>query len=132
MSDVAGAIRFYQDVLGAKLERSVPDIGLYQLRAGTSLIDLVDLAGSLGLEGGAAPAMSGGHNVDHVCLRVLPWDEAAILAHLSRHGISDAQVSSRYGAEGFGPSIYIRDPTGNTIELKGPPGQFDEFSQQAQ
>lgn len=119
--DVPGAIRFYEDVLGARLERSVPDIGLYQLRAGTSLIDLVDVAGSLGQQGGAAPAANGGHNVDHVCLRVLPWDEAAILAHLVRHGIADARVSSRYGAEGYGPSIYIHDPAGNMIELKGPP-----------
>ena len=122
VSDVAGAIRFYENVLGARLERTVAEIGLYPLRAGTSLLDLVDVAGSLGQQGGVAPAEAGGHNVDHVCLRVLPWDEAAILAHLANHGITDARVSARDGAEGFGPSIYIRDPAGNTIELKGPPG----------
>ena len=118
--DVAGAIRFYEAVLGAKLEKSVPDIGLYQMRAGTSLIDLVDVAGELGREGGAAPG-EGGHNVDHVCLRVLPWDEGAILAHLARHGITDVEIASRYGAQGQGPSIYIHDPAGNKLELKGPP-----------
>lgn len=121
VSDVGRAIGFYEDVLGAKLERSVAAIGLYQLRAGNSLIDLVDVAGSLGTAGGAAPGQSGGHNVDHVCLRVLPWDEGAILAHLARHGITDVEVASRYGAQGYGPSIYIRDPAGNMIELKGPP-----------
>lgn len=121
VADLSGAIRFYEDVLGARLERSVPEIGLYQLRAGTSLIDLVDMAGPLGMQGGAAPEQNDGHNVDHVCLRVLPWDESAILAHLARHGITDAEVASRYGAQGYGPSIYIRDPAGNTIELKGPP-----------
>ena len=120
VKDVAGTIRFYEDVLGAKLEKSIADIGLYQLRAGTSLIDLVDVAGQLGREGGRAPDEDG-RNVDHVCLRVLPWDEATILAHLARHGISDAHVASRYGAQGQGPSIYIQDPAGNKLELKGPP-----------
>ncbi len=120
VADLSGAIRFYEDVLGAKLERSVPEIGLYELRAGTSLIDLVDVAGSLGNAGGSAPAKAGGHNVDHVCLRVQPWDESAILSHLARQGITDVEVASRYGAEGYGPSIYIRDPAGNMIELKGP------------
>ena len=118
--DVAGAIRFYEDVLGARLERSLPDIGLYQLRAGTSLIDLVDVSGKLGRKGGDAQG-EGGCNVDHVCLRVLPWDEDTILAHLARHGITDVEIASRYGAQGQGPSIYIHDPAGNMLELKGPP-----------
>lgn len=113
-------IRFYRDVLGAVEERRVEEFGLVQLRAGASLIDLVDVAGKLGQQGGAAPG-SGARNVDHVCLQVADWDGAAILAHLATHGIADAQIARRYGAQGFGPSIYLSDPEGNQLELKGPP-----------
>lgn len=120
VQDVPAMIRFYEDVLGAWLQRSVEELGLFQLRAGASLIDLVDVAGVLGKQGGGAPAADR-RNVDHVCFRVLPWNGEAILAHLASHGIEDARISSRYGAEGYGPSIYISDPEGNALELKGPP-----------
>lgn len=118
--DVPAMLAFYEEVLGARLERSVEELGLYQIRAGSALIDLVDVNGSLGRQGGEAPGQ-GGRNVDHVCLQVLPWDGEAILAHLAVHGIEGARISARYGARGFGPSIYVTDPQGNTIELKGPP-----------
>jgi catechol 2,3-dioxygenase-like lactoylglutathione lyase family enzyme len=117
--DLDAALRFYTEVLGATLEKVQPEIGLYQLRAGTSLVDLVPVEGRLGRMGGAGPEPEG-RNVDHVCFRVSPWDEAAILAHLAGHGI-EAQVARRYGAEGDGPSIYLADPDGNGLELKGPP-----------
>lgn len=119
VSDLDSALRFYTEVLGATLEKVQPEIGLYQLRAGTSLIDLVPVEGKLGRTGGAGPGKEG-RNVDHVCFRVVPWDEAEILAHLAGHGI-EAQVARRYGAEGDGPSIYLADPDGNGLELKGPP-----------
>jgi catechol 2,3-dioxygenase-like lactoylglutathione lyase family enzyme len=119
VADLDSALRFYTEVLGATVEKVQAGIGLYQLRAGTSLIDLVPVDGPLGRTGGAAAGREG-RNVDHVCFRVLPWDEAAILAHLSGHGI-EAQVARRYGAEGDGPSIYLSDPDGNGLELKGPP-----------
>ena len=119
VADIDASLRFYTEVLGASLEKVQAEIGLWQLRAGTSLIDLVPLDGPLGRMGGAGPGPEG-RNVDHVCLRVLPWDETAILGHLARHGIS-AEVAQRYGAEGEGPSIYLTDPDGNGLELKGPP-----------
>jgi glyoxylase I family protein len=119
VADLDAAMRFYTGVLGATVERVQADIGLYQLRAGSSLIDLVPVDGPLGRMGGGPPAAEG-RNVDHVCFRVLPWDEAAIVAHLAGHGI-EAQVARRYGAEGEGPSIYLSDPDGNGLELKGPP-----------
>lgn len=119
VSDVDAALRFYTEVLGATLEKVQAGIGLYQLRAGSSLIDLVPVDGQLGRMGGAGPGREG-RNVDHVCFRVLPWDESEILAHLAGHGI-EAQVTRRYGAEGDGPSIYLSDPDGNGLELKGPP-----------
>ncbi len=119
--DGDGLVRFYQQVLGATLERHSADAGLIQLRAGDSLIDIVPVNGRLGRAGGRAPAPDAGHNVDHVCLRVDPFDAAAITAHLKRHGVGPSEVRHVYGAEGLGPSIYLDDPEGNTVELKGPP-----------
>ena len=118
--DVDAMIRFYQDVLGCAVERRADDLGLIQLRAGGSLIDLVDAAGELGGMGGAAPGAEA-HNMDHFCLRIDPFDEPAIRAHLQAHGIEAGDLATRYGAEGSGPSLYIKDPEGNTVELKGPP-----------
>jgi catechol 2,3-dioxygenase-like lactoylglutathione lyase family enzyme len=111
---------FYLGVLGCRMERERPDIGLYQLRAGRSLIDLVTVDGQLGRQGGAAPAAEG-RNLDHLCLRVEPFDLDAIAAHLRAHGLEAGELASRYGAEGEGPSIYVNDPEGNVVELKGPP-----------
>ena len=117
--DMERVARFYIDVLGARWEKRQEAVGLYQLRVGTALIDLVPVDGKLGSMGGAAPGREG-RNVDHVCYRVLPWDGDAILAELRGHGI-EADIVSRYGAEGEGPSVYLADPEGNTLELKGPP-----------
>ena len=119
--DVAAMRRFYCEVLGCTFEREQAQIGLLQLRAGASLIDLVDIEGKLGRKGGAAPGMEA-RNLDHFCLGVEPWDEAAMRAHLEAHGVPVGEIGRRYGAEGEGPSIYIEDPEGNTVELKGPPG----------
>jgi glyoxylase I family protein len=111
---------FYCDVLGCNIERRQDAIGLLQLRAGASLVDLVPVDGQLGRMGGAAPGAEG-RNLDHVCFRVEPFDEAAIRAHLAAAGVASEPAASRYGAEGEGPSIYLTDPEGNTVELKGPP-----------
>lgn len=118
--DVGRMVRFYGDVLGCAVERELAEFGLVQLRAGGALIDLVDVAGQIGRSGGA-PAGREGRNLDHFCLRVEPFDPAALARHLESHGIEAGPVERRYGAEGFGPSIYIQDPEGNTVELKGPP-----------
>jgi len=118
--DVAGMVAFYCDVLGCTVERRQEAIGLIQLRAGASLIDLVDVHGTLGRKGGAAPGVEG-HNMDHLCLRAEPFDVDAIVAHLNAHGVRVAEFGSRYGAQGEGPSQYLYDPEGNLVELKGPP-----------
>ena len=115
--DLHRSLAFYRDVLGCALEREQPSIGLWQLRAGRSMIDLVPVDGELGRAGGAAPA-DVGRNVDHVCVRVEPWDEAAIRAHLSAQGIATEPARLRFGAEGRGPSIYVTDPDGNVVELR--------------
>lgn len=118
--DLDAMIAFYGDVLGCPVERRQDEIGLVQLRAGSAMIDLVPVDGKLGRMGGAAPGAEG-RNLDHLCLRVEPFDEAALRAHLAQHGVDAGPSESRYGAEGEGPSIYLQDPEGNTVELKGPP-----------
>ncbi len=113
-------LQFYCTVLGCQIERSQEEIGLTQLRAGRSLIDMVTVDGKWGHEGGKPPGIEG-RNMDHLCLRVEPFDAEAIGTHLGKYGIKAGEVGSRYGAEGEGPSIYINDPEGNVIELKGAP-----------
>ena len=111
-------LKFYGEVLGCRVERETPpETGLVQLRAGNALIDIVTVDGELGRLGGAAP-QAGGNNLDHFCLQLKPVSEQAIKAHLRRHGVQVGEFAQRYGAQGFGRSLYIRDPEGNTVELK--------------
>ena len=118
--DLDRMLRFYCEVLGCTIERRQDSIGLVQLRAGRSLLDLVPVNGQLGRAGGAPPAKEG-RNLDHFCFRLDAVDESAIRRHLESAGVAAGAVASRYGAEGEGPSIYVADPEGNTVELKGPP-----------
>ncbi len=118
--DVERMLAFYCGALGCTIERRRDDIGLIQLRAGTALVDLVPIGSKLGDMGGAPPGAEG-RNLDHVCFRVDPFDEAAIRAHLAACGIAAGATEQRFGAEGEGPSIYLHDPEGNMVELKGPP-----------
>jgi catechol 2,3-dioxygenase-like lactoylglutathione lyase family enzyme len=116
--DVERAIRFYCGVLGCREERRVPALGLVQLRAGSALIDLVDVAGALGRLGGGPPGESG-RNLDHLALQLRALDESALRAELAAAGIEAGEVAERYGAEGMGPSLYIRDPDGNVRGAQG-------------
>ncbi len=118
--DLNASLKFYCDVLGCTLDKVQEKIGLWQVRAGASLIDLVPLDGALGRVGGAGPDQQG-RNVDHFAIQIVPFDEAAIRAHLATHGVPIGDSGRRYGAEGDGPSIYVIDPDGNSVELKGPP-----------
>jgi|SRR5580700_5400938 glyoxylase I family protein len=120
VSDLEKMLKFYCQGLGCSVERRLHAMGLVQLRAGRSLIDLVSVDGTIGRAGGKAPGAEG-RNLDHLCLRVEPFDAVAISTHLRKHGASPGEVEQRYGAEGAGPSIYVADPEGNTVELKGPP-----------
>lgn len=117
--DIDAMRRFYCDVLGATHVAWRPEFGMSHLKAGRSMIDLVTVDGKLGKAGGAAPGREG-RNMDHLCLRVEPFDQEAIVAHLKRHGVEVGEIRRRYGAEGNGVSIYVTDPEGNTVELKGP------------
>jgi len=117
VADTDRALAFYGGVIGLAVEREQPEIGLTQLRAGASLIDLVAIDGPLGRAGGGSPARSA-PNVDHFALQIAPYDEPALRAHLSRHGVEVVESGSRYGAGGEGPSIHVLDPDGNKLELK--------------
>ncbi len=109
---------FYQGILGCDIERETPaDIGLTQLRAGNALIDLVTIDSRLGRMGGGAVTNTE-NNVDHFCLQLKAISEEEIRAHLESHGIEVGEFGERYGAEGLGQSVYIKDPQGNTVELR--------------
>jgi catechol 2,3-dioxygenase-like lactoylglutathione lyase family enzyme len=120
VADLKASLDFYLGALGCVVEKEQASIGLFQVRAGDSLIDLVPLTGLLGGKGGAGPGAEG-RNLDHFALQVIPFDEAAIRAHLAAHGVAVVESGRRYGAEGDGPSVYVNDPDGNVVELKGPP-----------
>ena len=111
VADMDRAIAFYEQVLGLHVERRLEEIGLVQLRAGASMIDLVP----------RTEDEDEGRNMDHFAVRIETMDVPALSAHLRRHGIDPGEVRRRYGAEGYGSSIYVTDPDGNTVELKGPP-----------
>jgi catechol 2,3-dioxygenase-like lactoylglutathione lyase family enzyme len=118
--DIEAMESFYCRVLGTTVERRRHDLGMLHLRAGTAQIDLIAIDGQLGRMGGAAPGKDG-RNVDHFCLRVEPFDVEAIVAHLKANGVAVGEIRPRFGAGGTGVSIYLTDPEGNTVELKGPP-----------
>ncbi len=120
VKDIDKSIAFYREVIGADVEREMADFGLYQLRIGGALIDLVPVDSPLGQQGGGPP-VSDGKNLDHFAIRIEPFEVEAIKSHLSDHGVEVGDLGIRYGAEGNGPSVYIQDPDGNTVELKGPP-----------
>ncbi len=89
-----------------------------QLRAGSSLIDIVSVDGRLGLIGGAGPGAEG-RNLDHFCLTVAGFDLETVKAHLEAHGVEIGEEGLRYGAGGEGLSLYLKDPEGNGLELRG-------------
>jgi len=109
VTDMDTAITFYRDVLGASIEREIESLGMVQMRTGASLIDLVPQKEIVSVQ-----------NMEHFALTIDPFDEVSISSHLEAHGIKSEPAARRYGAGGFGPSIYINDPDGNMVELKGP------------
>lgn len=108
---------FYTRVLGLTEERRLESLGLIQLRAGASMLDLVPTDSA---------RIESALNVDHFCLGVEAADLAALAAYLKQQGVEVlGEPAQRYGARGFGLSIYIHDPEGNTVELKQMPSGAD-------
>ena len=107
--DLERMLAFYTGMLGLVEERRIEALGLVQLRAGRSMVDLVP----------GTPAGFEGANVDHVCLGIAPLAMDAIVRFLAAQGVETiGEPAIRYGATGHGPSLYLRDPEGNVVELK--------------
>ena len=119
-------LKWYLD-LGCRLVKVNEAAGIFHLHCGGStLIDLIPVSGVCGQMGGEAPQSEGRHNMDHICLKVEPFDEGKIRAHLKEKGIEGGPCLNRFGADGQGPSIYLKDPEGNGVELKGRVWPIDE------
>jgi catechol 2,3-dioxygenase-like lactoylglutathione lyase family enzyme len=116
VGDMDVARRFYCEVVGCSIDRELPQYGMLQLRAGVSMIDLVDISGEEGTW--ARPPVDGGRNMDHVCLATCGFDVEELRKHLAGHGVDIGEEGIRYGATGDGYSVYFNDPFGNQIELK--------------
>ena len=128
--DLEAMKTFYCDVLGCTVEDHDTKLGLFQVRAGDQLIDLVPVDQPMGSQGGPPPGRDG-HNMDHFAIQIEPYDDDAIREYLSTHGVELGETRIRGGAEGEGPAIYIKDPEGNTVELKGPADpSYDVFAGQ--
>jgi glyoxylase I family protein len=106
---------FYSRVLGLKEERRIGQLGLIQLRAGASMVDLIPTV---------EPRVDTGTNVDHFCLGIETDDLGSVISYLRSNSVEIlGEPAMRYGARGMGNSIYVRDPEGNIIELKQTPSQ---------
>ena len=113
--DIDAMRKFYCEVLGAEHVGYRPKFAMSHLRVGDCMLDLVEAE-----KRGLSAPQAGRLNLDHFCFRVEPFDQEAIVAHLKRHNVPLGPIRDRYGAEGNGVSIYLTDPEGNTVELKGP------------
>ena len=120
VADIEASLDWYGRVLGCTVERRIESFGLYQLRAGANLIDLVPVASKAGRPGGGAPGRKK-RNMEHFALRLAAFDESKLRRYFKRRGVEAGETARRYGADGHGPSLYLTDPDGNTVELKGPP-----------
>ena len=120
VADIEASLEWYRRVLGCTVERRIESFGLYQLRAGTNLIDLVPVASKAGKPGGGAPGKKR-RNMEHFALKLAAFDEKKLRRYFKRRGVEAGAIARRYGADGHGPSLYLTDPDGNTVELKGPP-----------
>ncbi|HEX3456501.1 MAG TPA: VOC family protein [Candidatus Baltobacteraceae bacterium] len=116
VGDMDAALAFYQDVLGARLEARFPRYAMAELVAGVSHLDLVDVSRDEGAW--ARPPVAGGRNLDHIALRV-SGEASAVRRHLAEHRVEIVEERLNEDASGAELSLYVRDPSGNTIELMG-------------
>lgn len=108
VADVDRSLAWYIDELGLDGDR------VEEWRAGEVLFPSVRVN-----EGTIIDLLAGersGSNIDHLCLVVEPTDLAE-LADSGRFDVVDGP-GPRYGARGDGTSLYVRDPDGNTVELR--------------
>lgn len=112
IEDMVEAIRFYSVVVGAKLESRMPEYGMASLQIGSATLDLVETTSNAGAW--ARPSVAGGRNVDHVCIAVSATSETSLRGHLAAHSVQIEEEN----VEEDSLSFYVRDPSGNQIEIK--------------
>lgn len=113
-------ISFYCFVLGYKMQRdNLKESGLIELNAGESMIDLFDISNSNLNNDKKLECDKDIKNLDHFCILLDEFDETEIKVHLKSFGVDFGDIEMNYGSSGYGPSLYIFDPDGNKIELKG-------------
>jgi catechol 2,3-dioxygenase-like lactoylglutathione lyase family enzyme len=112
VADVERSLRWYQKELGLQ------GVRIEEWRAGTAFFPSVRVNEGTIIDiipdGGVA--VSGRGNVDHFCLVVAPVDLEAV-RDAGRFEVVDGP-DKRYGARGDGISLYVKDPDGNTVELR--------------
>jgi catechol 2,3-dioxygenase-like lactoylglutathione lyase family enzyme len=113
VQDVDRSLKFFQDILGLKAER------LEEYRKGEAPFPSVRLSATSVIDLVRSKEPRHGQNVDHFCLIVEPTDLEALASGLKGKGVEVVGTTGRrWGAQGWGVSLYIKDPDGNTIELK--------------
>ncbi len=117
VTNIEKSIHFYRDILGCP-EKRISN-GLYQYQAGASMIDLVPIKEALSQNSDYRPTETC-RNVAPFALTLAEFDEEAIVTYLEANDIKVERSGRRFGAQGYGPSVYFKDPDGNFIELKGP------------
>jgi catechol 2,3-dioxygenase-like lactoylglutathione lyase family enzyme len=108
VADVERSLAFYCGELGLAPER------VDEWRRGEVLFPSVRVDAHTIIDLLAAPRT--GENADHVCLVVEPLDLDAV-KESGRFDVVDGPAT-RFGARGDGTSLYVRDPDGNTVELR--------------
>jgi glyoxylase I family protein len=109
VADLNRSIDFYCDILGCKLEWRRDELALAHLRVGNSFVDLVAGKWALGQHDS---------NMDHLCLTVADFDLDRARAELLARGVAVGEAGERFGASGWGASLYLLDPDGNGLELR--------------
>jgi catechol 2,3-dioxygenase-like lactoylglutathione lyase family enzyme len=114
-ADVEKSLDWYTNVLGLEGERVdewregktfFPSVRITP----TTIIDLFPRR-----DGAAANGAT--KNLDHLCLVI----EAADLDALAASGdldVASGPTDGLFGAQGYARSLYVRDPDGNTVELR--------------
>jgi catechol 2,3-dioxygenase-like lactoylglutathione lyase family enzyme len=108
--DVDRSLHWYVEELGLQPVR------VDQWRAGTAPFPSVRVDDATIID--LLAADRSGVNVDHLCLVLEPTDLGVLAASGRFDVVGDGPVGGLFGARGYATSLYVRDPDGNTVELR--------------